>query len=643
MTRRVAITGIGAVTPARGRRADPCTSAGPPASPGSRTASAAARTSSRPTTSPAARCAAPTVSPSSRWSAAARGDLPGRAGRGALRPRRDRLRDRHRHRRALDDRVGAHHPARSRTARRLAALRAADDGQLRGRAPWRSSTTFAASASAPSRPAPPAPTRSAPRPGWSQHGDAIACVAGGTEAAITTWRWPPSPRWAPPRRSGISRPFDRRRDGFVMGEGAGVMVLEDAETAELRGAPILGYLTGYGATADAHHMTAPEPSGDGAARAIRKALADAEIEPGQLAYVNAHGTSTPLNDRSETEALKTALGEQACAGPDLLDQVRRSGTCSARPGPWRRVATLQALRAKTAPPTLNLEEPDEDLDLDYVPGRGQGAARERSPGRSGSATPSASAATTSCSASRRPREPDARRDARRRQRERLTPLGRLEALCDPGSLELRAHADRVALGPLGPGRRRRRRRGDRRRAPGLLLRAGPELRRRLAGHRPGRDDRPGARAGRPGLRAGGRLHRLGRRPDRRGRRRARRLRRDLPPARRALGPRAADQRDHRDLGGWRCLLAGAHRLRGDDRGVSALPDRPRRGRGGDGGERHAWTSSAAPASTPGTGSATWSPTTTAPPPSWSATCSATCRRARRSRPTAILPEEPLGA
>src|SRR5215204_4275061 len=108
--------------------------------------------------------------------------------------------------------------------------------------------------------------------------------------------------------TGISRPFDRRRDGFVMGEGAAVMVLEDAETAERRGAEILGYLTGYGATADAHHMTAPEPSGKGAARAICKALADAEVEPGDLAYVNAHGTSTPLNDRSETEALKAALG-----------------------------------------------------------------------------------------------------------------------------------------------------------------------------------------------------------------------------------------------------------------------------------------------------------------------------------------------
>jgi 3-oxoacyl-[acyl-carrier-protein] synthase II len=165
--------------------------------------------------------------------------------------------------------------------------------------------------------------------------------------------------------TGISRPFDRRRDGFVMGEGAGVMVLEDAETAELRGAEIVGYLTGYGATADAHHMTAPEPTGDGAARAIRKALADAEIEPGQLAYVNAHGTSTPLNDRSETEALKTALGEQAGRIPTSSTKSSIGHLLGAA-GAVEGVATLQALRAKTAPPTLNYEEPDEGLDLDYV-------------------------------------------------------------------------------------------------------------------------------------------------------------------------------------------------------------------------------------------------------------------------------------
>jgi len=199
------------------------------------------------------------------------------------------------------------------------------------------------------------------------YGDAVAVVAGGAESAITPLAMAAFAEMGATSPSGISRPFDRRRDGFVMGEGAGVLVLEDAETAELRGAPILGYLTGYGATADAHHMTAPEPSGEGAARAIRKALADAEIEPGAVAYVNAHGTSTPLNDRSETEALKTALGEQATRIPTSSTKSAIGHLLGAA-GAVEAIATLQALRAKQAPPTVNYEEPDEGLDLDYVPG-----------------------------------------------------------------------------------------------------------------------------------------------------------------------------------------------------------------------------------------------------------------------------------
>jgi 3-oxoacyl-[acyl-carrier-protein] synthase II len=200
-----------------------------------------------------------------------------------------------------------------------------------------------------------------------EHGDAIACVAGGSEAAITSLATAAFAEMGATSKSGISRPFDRRRDGFVMGEGAGVMVLEDAESAEARGASILGYLAGYGATADAHHMTAPEPSGDGAARAITKALADADVEPADLAYVNAHGTSTPLNDRSETEALKTALGDDAMRVPTSSTKSTIGHLLGAA-GAVEAVATLQALRSKVAPPTLNLEEPDEGLDLDYVPG-----------------------------------------------------------------------------------------------------------------------------------------------------------------------------------------------------------------------------------------------------------------------------------
>jgi len=200
-----------------------------------------------------------------------------------------------------------------------------------------------------------------------EHGDAIACVAGGSEAAITSLATAAFAEMGATSESGISRPFDRRRDGFVMGEGAGVMVLEDAEAAKARGASILGFLAGYGATADAHHMTAPEPSGDGAARAITKALADADVEPADLAYVNAHGTSTPLNDRSETEALKTALGDDAMRVPTSSTKSTIGHLLGAA-GAVEAVATLQALRSKVAPPTLNLEEPDEGLDLDYVPG-----------------------------------------------------------------------------------------------------------------------------------------------------------------------------------------------------------------------------------------------------------------------------------
>jgi 3-oxoacyl-[acyl-carrier-protein] synthase II len=199
-----------------------------------------------------------------------------------------------------------------------------------------------------------------------EHGDALACVAGGSEAAITPLAIAAFSEMGATSEAGVSRPFDRRRDGFVMGEGAGVMVLEDAEAAERRGAPILGYVSGYGATADAHHLTAPEPSGDGAARAIAKALADAEVSADEVVYVNAHGTSTPLNDRSETEALKTALG--ASAGRIPTSATKSSiGHLLGAAGAVEAVATLGALAARVAPPTLNLEQPDDGLDLDYVP------------------------------------------------------------------------------------------------------------------------------------------------------------------------------------------------------------------------------------------------------------------------------------
>ncbi|MFL5869429.1 MAG: beta-ketoacyl-[acyl-carrier-protein] synthase family protein, partial [Thermoleophilaceae bacterium] len=153
----------------------------------------------------------------------------------------------------------------------------------------------------------------------------------------------------------------------VMGEGAGILVLEEGSKARERGARILGRVRGYGATSDAHHLTAPQPNGEGAARAIELALKDAGVEPEQVIYVNAHGTSTPLNDRAETEALKTALGERRARELPVSSTKSAIGHLLGAAGAVEAIATLLALRDRMAPPTLNYEEPDEGLDLDYVP------------------------------------------------------------------------------------------------------------------------------------------------------------------------------------------------------------------------------------------------------------------------------------
>jgi 3-oxoacyl-[acyl-carrier-protein] synthase II len=199
-----------------------------------------------------------------------------------------------------------------------------------------------------------------------QYGDADACVVGGAESAITPLAVAAFTRMGATSPTGISRPFDRRRDGFVMGEGAGVLVLEEESAARDRGAPVLGYLSGYGATADAHHLTAPQPSGDAAARAISAALGDAGFEPDRVEYVNAHGTSTPLNDLSETRAIKQALGERAASVP-VSSTKSAIGHLLGAAGAAEAVATVLALERGIAPPTLNYEQPDEELDLDYVP------------------------------------------------------------------------------------------------------------------------------------------------------------------------------------------------------------------------------------------------------------------------------------
>jgi 3-oxoacyl-[acyl-carrier-protein] synthase II len=201
-----------------------------------------------------------------------------------------------------------------------------------------------------------------------QAGDAKAVVAGGTESAFTPLIMEAFAKMGAFSPSGVSRPFDVRRDGFVMGEGAGVLVLEDAEAAARRGAPVLGELLSCAATSDAYHLTAPDPGGDGAHRAITLALRRAEVEPDQIDYVNAHGTSTRLNDYTETIALKRALGDEAHAIP-VSSFKSAAGHLIGAAGTVEAIMTLYALRHRTVPPTLGYEEPDPELDLDYVPER----------------------------------------------------------------------------------------------------------------------------------------------------------------------------------------------------------------------------------------------------------------------------------
>jgi 3-oxoacyl-[acyl-carrier-protein] synthase II len=164
----------------------------------------------------------------------------------------------------------------------------------------------------------------------------------------------------------VCRPFDRARAGLSLGEGAGILVLEDEERARRRGATILAEIAGYGLSADAHHMTAPDPNGVGAALAIRRALADAAVDAGEIDYVNAHGTGTPHNDPVETRAIRATLGDRAShvAVSSTKSQV---GHCLGAAGAVELVATVLAVRHGFAPPTANLEEPDPECDLDYVP------------------------------------------------------------------------------------------------------------------------------------------------------------------------------------------------------------------------------------------------------------------------------------
>ena len=196
-----------------------------------------------------------------------------------------------------------------------------------------------------------------------QAGDADAVVTGGSEAALTPLATAAFAALDALSDLGISRPFDAQRDGFVMGEGAAVLVLEDGDRARARGAKILARVAGYGASSDAYHLTAPEKEGGGAIAAMQAALRDADFGPDAIDYVNAHGTSTPLNDRAETLAIKKVLGE----GVPVSSLKSAIGHLLGAAGAVEAVATILAMRDRIAPPTLNYEHPDEGLDLDYVP------------------------------------------------------------------------------------------------------------------------------------------------------------------------------------------------------------------------------------------------------------------------------------
>jgi 3-oxoacyl-[acyl-carrier-protein] synthase II len=163
-----------------------------------------------------------------------------------------------------------------------------------------------------------------------------------------------------------SRPWDRDRDGFVVGEGAGILVLEELEFARRRGARILAEVVGYGMSADAYHITQPAPDGAGAVRAMQAALQDAGVSPAEISYVNAHGTSTGPNDRNETAALKSAFGEAAYQVP-VSSTKSMTGHLLGAAGALEAMFCVQAIRDGWIPPTVNLDNPDPDCDLDYVP------------------------------------------------------------------------------------------------------------------------------------------------------------------------------------------------------------------------------------------------------------------------------------
>ncbi len=210
-----------------------------------------------------------------------------------------------------------------------------------------------------------------------KHGYADVCVTGGAEATITplgiagfTQIQAMTERTNPDR---ASIPFDKERDGFVIGEGAGMVVLEEYDRAVARGATILGEVLGYGSTCDAYHMTAPDPEGAGAANAMRLAIEESGASPRDIGYINAHGTSTPPNDRVETIAIKKVFGEYA-EKIAVSSTKSMTGHMLGAAGAVEAIVCLMAMRDGFIPPTIGLMAPDPQCDLDYVPGKGRSAA-----------------------------------------------------------------------------------------------------------------------------------------------------------------------------------------------------------------------------------------------------------------------------
>lgn len=205
-----------------------------------------------------------------------------------------------------------------------------------------------------------------------QRGDVDYIVTGGTESPMTNMAFAgfssmkalsfnDDPKTA-------SRPFDKNRDGFVMGEGAGILVLETLDSAQARGAKIYAEIVGYGATGDAYHITAPAEGGEGAARAMKQAIDDAGLAPEEIDYINAHGTSTPMNDQYETQAVKSVFGDHAYKLA-ISSTKSMTGHLLGAAGGVEGVISVKAIDDGILPPTINYETPDEELDLDYVPNK----------------------------------------------------------------------------------------------------------------------------------------------------------------------------------------------------------------------------------------------------------------------------------